>query len=1522
MDDASRAAASGQPLQSPTTTPLSKLSTPQALGTTSAEPRPALGLRPGSAISNGLLPSNTGLQTALRVGSTFSLPRREIKFIPLNTGASATAKPLEPLAPPVIQNLGGGSSTSIAATGFTGPTLTRHDSMVISLKPGALPASTSSDAPPAVGSLSRQSSGRSIHSVSSQSSDNAIDAEPTLRAPLLRGGMPAHSSTLLTQNRPPVSDPHALSAVQRVGISLSLVGHNDDDVDSDDAPGEGIVMLSSSPKAPPQPRKQSAAAAAAGSASLVLPSDDERPLILSSNNDGGESPAPGSGDGLGDSAEWAQLSLDDFQTKLRLQGQELQAAAAGAAGGVASKYSALNLQPSLQDLGGGGKRAESAKRSMPSVGVAGISYEDDDERDILGERGGVAKKHPTSGNANNRPTALPITQEPSSARPMLFGKFDGDEDDDDDAGIYIDDDDDDGVGSEGSLEDDHSGTGGSDDRCLISETGTLRIGRHMAIREGGIQSLLHQGKELRAHSAFPATAIPGQQLTVSTKAGGGGGEGSGSGSSSSVSVTPVTRPSLRRELVQLDRLGEGSSAVVHRALHLPSLTLVAVKQVRILEPEKRAAMAREIKLLYATMVPLASIARKHLSMTMLPHVEREGGLGGTSTLSIGAASDDGAGSHVQSPLGASLLLSGSLTLPSTYQPEPLPPKPVSAAATPQFTGHGHAAQSILLSSSTTPSTSSSSSSSVAGMDHIVRLYDAHVNPGAASVSIVMEYMGGGSLQEIVDWGGLQDEPALARVAAHMLRGLAFLHSAHQLHRDIKPGNVLADTGGATFKCADFGIARQLEGTQAYARTWVGTMVYMSPERLGSSEEGYSYPSDVWSTGLTLLALAAGRFPYAETSYWDMLNAVRSKPAPLDVLAPAWERAFPDAPARAKPSPELLAFLGSALAQDPRQRGTALQLLQHPFITKHCSVVAEGGGGYDLMRCDVGIPLAAAPTFIRRASSLPAPSASAALSSPGSLPFFLCSDGEREVFISRLRALARGVLETHWEEYCRLFRRHKHKHRKKYSYTLDETAFTTLLLQSQQAAGGSGGGGFLGGVGSPPSRPASRPSSRQLPPNILETAAAAAASSASTPSFRELSLSTSDVSPLARQLGMPPDAVAAVFNDVINERCVAMQLAAQGTVVGSADVVTSSSSSGPVGAASALPGLSRAASFRSGRASVRMAGPLLEALHEASGGAGGEDAEEGTPHPAPPSSTTSDITELRPSISVGGLASSSVGGGSASSVGGSASSSSSSADSVGREPVRTAAPAPTAPVGPRRPLLTVQVPAPTPSRTPSSAASAQSTPLQPQQALQTPLQPQFVAGSGRAAVLVSSGTPLAVPSSSSSSSNSGTRGSSTPGQALLASGLPSVRRPPLSTPSGGSGEVARARLGDGEHTVIIPELPSARGSGPGSLARPSPAGRSSASGGGGGPSSLMTPTTARPVLAPASSVRGMSTPSGLPSGAAATRSLSSSPSPAQPPRPAPPVATLVVQVGATPPAAQPKPSPVVPTPGPRSSSLHN
>lgn len=93
----------------------------------------------------------------------------------------------------------------------------------------------------------------------------------------------------------------------------------------------------------------------------------------------------------------------------------------------------------------------------------------------------------------------------------------------------------------------------------------------------------------------------------------------------------------------------------------------------------------------------------------------------------------------------------------------------------------------------------------------------------------------------------------------MLHALKFIHKErHQIHRDIKPENILINSYGEV-KLTDFGISKQLFETINNCKSVVGTIAYMSPERMNS--EDYSYPSDIWSIGIVVYEMATGQHPY-------------------------------------------------------------------------------------------------------------------------------------------------------------------------------------------------------------------------------------------------------------------------------------------------------------------------------------------------------------------------------------------------------------------------------------------------------------------------------------------------------------------------------------------------------------------------------------------------------------------------------------------------------------------------------------
>ncbi|XP_078119856.1 dual specificity mitogen-activated protein kinase kinase 2b [Sander vitreus] len=138
--------------------------------------------------------------------------------------------------------------------------------------------------------------------------------------------------------------------------------------------------------------------------------------------------------------------------------------------------------------------------------------------------------------------------------------------------------------------------------------------------------------------------------------------------------------------------------------------------------------------------------------------------------------------------------------------------------------------------------------------YIVGFYGAFYSDG--EISICMEHMDGGSLDQVLKEAKRIPEEILGKVSIAVLRGLAYLREKHQImHRDVKPSNILVNSRGE-IKLCDFGVSGQL--IDSMANSFVGTRSYMSPERLQGTH--YSVQSDVWSMGLSLVELSIGRFP--------------------------------------------------------------------------------------------------------------------------------------------------------------------------------------------------------------------------------------------------------------------------------------------------------------------------------------------------------------------------------------------------------------------------------------------------------------------------------------------------------------------------------------------------------------------------------------------------------------------------------------------------------------------------------------
>ena len=150
--------------------------------------------------------------------------------------------------------------------------------------------------------------------------------------------------------------------------------------------------------------------------------------------------------------------------------------------------------------------------------------------------------------------------------------------------------------------------------------------------------------------------------------------------------------------------------------------------------------------------------------------------------------------------------------------------------------------------------------------NIVSIYDtgAEGTAGDERHFIVMEYCGGGTLEDLALREGPLEPERIAAIGAAICDALAYAHQNGVIHRDIKPANVLlADDG--TVKVSDFGIAKAAFTGQdvTTSGSLLGTVTYISPEQARGEEPDAR--SDLYSLGVVLYELAVGRAPFSADS---------------------------------------------------------------------------------------------------------------------------------------------------------------------------------------------------------------------------------------------------------------------------------------------------------------------------------------------------------------------------------------------------------------------------------------------------------------------------------------------------------------------------------------------------------------------------------------------------------------------------------------------------------------------------------
>lgn len=275
--------------------------------------------------------------------------------------------------------------------------------------------------------------------------------------------------------------------------------------------------------------------------------------------------------------------------------------------------------------------------------------------------------------------------------------------------------------------------------------------------------------------------------------------------------------------------------------------------------------------------------------------------------------------------------------------------------------------------------------------HVVTVFDL-VDEGDEQW-LVMEYVDGATLTELVRRHGPLDPDSAARLLSQAADALAAAHRAGIVHRDVKPSNLLVTPAGQV-KITDFGIARgSTDTTLTQTGLMSGSPAYLAPEVASGSSA--SPASDVWSLGATLFHAVTGAPPYESTgnllaTLYRIVNDDPPRPADAGWLGPVFE---------------------ATMTKDPAARWTMAEVRDF-LVTRRLPFGPAAVGARPAYDEPATVSLEPPPT--RRAGALPrllgAGAVAAAVVAAALLAFFLLGRGDDNGTAAQQRAA--GTSSSH------------------------------------------------------------------------------------------------------------------------------------------------------------------------------------------------------------------------------------------------------------------------------------------------------------------------------------------------------------------------------------------------------------------------------------------------------------------------------------------------------------------------------
>ena len=197
--------------------------------------------------------------------------------------------------------------------------------------------------------------------------------------------------------------------------------------------------------------------------------------------------------------------------------------------------------------------------------------------------------------------------------------------------------------------------------------------------------------------------------------------------------------------------------------------------------------------------------------------------------------------------------------------------------------------------------------------NVMRLYD--VWETSTELYLILEYVEGGELFDYICENGRLSASEALGYFQQIIVAVDYCHHFNIAHRDLKPENLLLD-GNKNIKVADFGMAAwQKSSSNGMLRTACGSPHYAAPEVIAGTPYNGS-ASDIWSCGIILFALLAGRLPFDDDDLATLLEKVKMAkfeiPSHIDK--------------------EAKHLISRMLEKDVQKRITMSEILAHPFFT--------------------------------------------------------------------------------------------------------------------------------------------------------------------------------------------------------------------------------------------------------------------------------------------------------------------------------------------------------------------------------------------------------------------------------------------------------------------------------------------------------------------------------------------------------------------------------------------------------------